>query len=270
MKWIKKLLFGTPKVYPSDDRISNLSVDKEGNISATATLSVNGEKLAIPLSANAEELEQILRNKNNPQSCERKPDNTEIMLSVSGFFEKYKHGLMSNEISDRVWSASIRAKYRGYNYFIASKKDIEYIIGKQNALLKNERALRSIASINMKGKELEKEGHIEEAIKLYEENLTLGYPATYSYERLMVLYRKLKDIENEKRVIKLAIRVFLAENERRARKCLEKYPEREEEIYNALTSCSNIMGDNGFYILVLYDVIKYRNRLNKLTSNTKK
>lgn len=66
MKWIKKLLFGTPKVYPSDDRISNLSVDKEGNISATATLSVNGEKLAIPLSANAEELEQILRNKNNP------------------------------------------------------------------------------------------------------------------------------------------------------------------------------------------------------------
>ena len=50
MKWIKKLFFGNAKASPSDDdRISNFSVDEEGNISAIVTLSVNGEKLEFPI-----------------------------------------------------------------------------------------------------------------------------------------------------------------------------------------------------------------------------
>ena len=48
MKWIKKLFFGNAKASPSDDdRISNFSVDEEGNISAIVTLSVNGEKTVL-------------------------------------------------------------------------------------------------------------------------------------------------------------------------------------------------------------------------------
>ena len=85
MKWIKRLLFGSSKVLPSDDKISDLSVDEEGNISATVTLSVNREKLAIPLSTNAEELEQIQRNKNNPNSCEREPAEDEIKIPYLNF-----------------------------------------------------------------------------------------------------------------------------------------------------------------------------------------
>lgn len=72
-----------------------------------------------------------------------------------------------------------------------------------------EARLFKCVQLNNEGIRLEKEGEIEEAIKLYEKNVNeVKYPATHSYDRLMVLYRKQKDYENEIRVIKLAIEMF--------------------------------------------------------------
>lgn len=61
---------------------------------------------------------------------------------------------------------------------------------------------------NNEGIELEDEGRTDEAIALYEQNVEAGYPATHSYERLMVLYRKRKEYEQEARVIRRAIEVY--------------------------------------------------------------
>lgn len=124
MKWIKRLLFGNSKALPSDDKISDLSVDEEGNISATVTLSVNGEKLAIPLSTNAEELEQIQRNKNNPNSCEREPAEDEIKIPLSEFRETcvmIPHG--GSELGIKMFRMCVRARKMGYNNVIVSKAD---------------------------------------------------------------------------------------------------------------------------------------------------
>lgn len=72
----------------------------------------------------------------------------------------------------------------------------------------DEDLLTKTASLNNQGITLEGEGKIEEAIKVYEENVTLGYPAHHSYDRLRILYNKRKDEENEKRILKLTIEKF--------------------------------------------------------------
>lgn len=72
-----------------------------------------------------------------------------------------------------------------------------------------ESILRRCALINTRGKELEKAGLVKKAIQLYEKNIGDNcYPATHSFDRLMILYHKAKDYENEKRVILRALDVF--------------------------------------------------------------
>lgn len=56
-------------------------------------------------------------------------------------------------------------------------------------------------------------GKIEDAIATYETNISLGYSAHHAYKRLMILYRKQKDYDNERRVILRALEVFPAETE---------------------------------------------------------
>ena len=60
----------------------------------------------------------------------------------------------------------------------------------------------------LKGKALEKENKIEEAIKLYEENVEKNYTFNHPYKRLAMIYRKQRRIDDEIRVLKKAIWVF--------------------------------------------------------------
>lgn len=72
------------------------------------------------------------------------------------------------------------------------------------------------------GESLEKEGNIEKAITAYEEAITHKYfHCTTPFYRLMVLYRKRKDLENEIKVVKAALEIFPHE---------EKYRERLEKL----------------------------------------
>ena len=59
-----------------------------------------------------------------------------------------------------------------------------------------------VANINIEGKKLEKEGKIDEAIKIYEKGLAYNTDTPHTYKRLAILYRKKKDPDNEMRVIK--------------------------------------------------------------------
>lgn len=61
---------------------------------------------------------------------------------------------------------------------------------------------------NLKGKELEKEGDIEGAIALYEQNISEGFAGNHPYDRLAIIYRKKKDYSEEIRVLERAIYVF--------------------------------------------------------------
>ena len=84
--------------------------------------------------------------------------------------------------------------------------------------------LNRTAELNNRGREQEKKGDITGAIQTYEQNIKMGYAATYSFERLMILYRKMKDYDNEERVIKKAIAIF-SDNT-----LLRKYRDRLEKV----------------------------------------
>lgn len=69
---------------------------------------------------------------------------------------------------------------------------------------------------NLTGRELEKSGKIDEAIELYERNVTNRFEGNYPYDRLAIIYRKRRDYDNEIRVLRTAVEVF--ENNQSMRK----------------------------------------------------
>ena len=113
------------------------------------------------------------------------------------------------------------------------------------------------------GQSLEKEGMIDEAIAVYEKSILSKLPATIPYDRLMVLYRKKKDYVNEIRIIKDAISVFMAENERRAGRVIEGDSSLYNEVMQALETNESIRYDDGKWAFVQYNVMDYITRLEK-------
>jgi len=61
---------------------------------------------------------------------------------------------------------------------------------------------------NLKGIELEKQGKVDEAISLYEANVSENFAGNHPYERLAIIYRRNKQFDDEIRVLKEAIKVF--------------------------------------------------------------
>lgn len=61
---------------------------------------------------------------------------------------------------------------------------------------------------NLVGIEYEKRGYVQEAIELYERNVTDLFEGNHPYLRLAIIYRKQKNYYEEIRVIKQAIYVF--------------------------------------------------------------
>lgn len=113
------------------------------------------------------------------------------------------------------------------------------------------------------GIDLEKEGMIDEAISVYEKSIIPQLTATHPYDRLMILYRKKKDYNNEIRVIKIAISVFMKENERRAGRSIEEDSSLYNQVIQALEENKSIKYEDGKYAFVQCNVMDYITRLEK-------
>ncbi|MGQ4876734.1 MAG: hypothetical protein ACP6IY_21920 [Promethearchaeia archaeon] len=66
----------------------------------------------------------------------------------------------------------------------------------------------NLVNRNLKGRELEKECKIEEAIELYEKNIKEEFDGNYPYDRLAIIYSKKGSLEDEIRVLEKAVWVF--------------------------------------------------------------
>lgn len=146
------------------------------------------------------------------------------------------------------------------------KSRFETLKQKQEKELK-EIAQQEVLNENSKliklGIDLEKEGMINEAIAVYEKAIIPQLPATHPYDRLMILYRKKKDYDNEIRIIKIAISVFMKENERRAGRAIEDDSSLYNQVMQALETNENIRYEDGKWAFVQYDVMEYITRLEK-------
>jgi tetratricopeptide (TPR) repeat protein len=61
---------------------------------------------------------------------------------------------------------------------------------------------------NLRGRDLEKQGNITDAIELYELNVAYGFEGDFPYDRLRVIYSKQKRYDDVIRVLEKAIDVF--------------------------------------------------------------
>ena len=64
------------------------------------------------------------------------------------------------------------------------------------------------AERNLKGAEFEKNGNLEKAIELYEENVAESFKGNHPYDRLATIYKNQNDLDNEIRVLEKAIVVY--------------------------------------------------------------
>lgn len=109
----------------------------------------------------------------------------------------------------------------GKGFISFPKFRLDELENKKAEYKKRTEKLYKCAELNNKGIELEKQRNISKAIAIYEENIKGDcYPATHSFDRLLVLYRKAKDYENEKRIAIKAIKLF----------SINKYKERLKKI----------------------------------------
>jgi tetratricopeptide (TPR) repeat protein len=73
---------------------------------------------------------------------------------------------------------------------------------------KSDILFRIPVALNLLGIELEKEGEIDVAIKLYEINLLNEFEGSHPYDRLSIIYRKKKMNNDVVRVLEKAVYVF--------------------------------------------------------------
>lgn len=104
---------------------------------------------------------------------------------------------------------------RGYSHYYIDETIYKLMVEAKEKRDRFNYILSRTGELNTLGKEAEKAGNIELVMELYEQCIELEYPATHSFERLRILYKKQKDTANEIRVIEKAIKVYEIENERR-------------------------------------------------------
>ena len=75
-------------------------------------------------------------------------------------------------------------------------------------IYEEEKGFEKQVNRNLMGSELEKRGMVEEAIKLYEQNVKENFRGSHPYYRLAVIYRKKGQLDNEIRILEKAIKIY--------------------------------------------------------------
>lgn len=95
-----------------------------------------------------------------------------------------------------------------------------------------------VSEWNHKARELEIEGRIEEAIQIYENIIENNFEGNFAYDRLAIIYRRKKLINEEIRVLKKGIWVFenIVNNQR-----MDRTP-KLKKFYERLNKAEKILG----------------------------
>lgn len=129
--------------------------------------------------------------------------NSMVRVNIDSFLNTYR-GVIPMDVFETL----IEKKFDGHEGYLMPRGVYSKILAEHEAYQKKNEALENCAALNNEGIAYEKSGDIDAAIRVYEANIALGYPAHHAFRRLMVLYRKQKDYENEIRVIHLAEEVL--------------------------------------------------------------
>lgn len=210
-EWLRSKLFSSSPSVTENGEAIKADIKAEGEkMEAEVGINISGSELNIPIKTTEEGLQSWSERRNDLNSYEREPLEGEILVD-SNLFPPL--GTAGSELAYKYYKEASRARIRGFNLFPVPKADYDEIMAYKAANEARQNLLGKTADLNMQGIALEKSGNIEDAIKLYEENIALGYPAAHAYTRLMVLYKRLKRPEDERRVILRAIEVYEGKDE---------------------------------------------------------
>ena len=106
---------------------------------------------------------------------------------------------------------------------------------------------KSIADRIDEARQAELDGDAEGAIALYEENIKTGVSDQFSFDRLMVLYRKQKKYKDELRVINRGIKVFTEDHQRRQKSQIAEARNKKQvqELSNAIMKKAGLIDRKG-------------------------
>ncbi len=141
-----------------------------------------------------------------------------VEVNIDNFLDVYV-----GDIPKMTFDKMLDAQFNGAEIFLLSGTEHDRIIAKHAKREELWARQEKAAELNSKGSQAEKEGHIEEAISIYEENIKSGvWPTYHPYKRLCILYRKLGDRANEVRVMEAAIKAYKNTNDTFFQDRLEK------------------------------------------------
>lgn len=112
--------------------------------------------------------------------------------------------------------------------------------------------------------ELEKQGRLEEAAGLYEAAIRSKPHDELPYQRLMIIYRKLKQSKDELRVIKAGLSVFESIYHKKSRN------KKLTALSNALMKSAGLSNSKGQPVYYPEPINKWRKRLELLQKKLKK
>lgn len=121
------------------------------------------------------------------------------------YLGKYIKGAI---IDADLFSQMELASLKGKEYIDVPEARLKEMERLRIAYLEREEALNDCCALNNRGIAFEKNGKTDLAVIEYEKNIAAGYPAHHAFKRLMIIYRKAKDYDNELRVIQRALEVF--------------------------------------------------------------
>jgi len=98
-------------------------------------------------------------------------------------------------------------------------------------MVRNSEIIKKIEERNDLARKAEQEGVLDEAIRLYEQNILENYIDEFSFDRLMSIYRKQNELKEELRVIMRGIGVFEAQLEEHLKQSFTKV---DEHIVNSM------------------------------------
>jgi tetratricopeptide (TPR) repeat protein len=151
-----------------------------------------------------------------------KPREGYTIVNPHEFFHKYvKGGIIDAELCDHILDL-IEKGVTSAEVPTATIAEYERLLYKH---VQEENKMYECVDLNNTGIALEKEGKIDEAIEIYERCLDKAPVMCHPYDRLMILYRKRKDYDNEIKVIDLALQILGA----RWPNLIEKYSTRKEK-----------------------------------------
>lgn len=116
-------------------------------------------------------------------------------------------------------------------------------------------------------KELESGGNLEEAARIYEKLIKDDKPDEYPYDRLMIIYRKLKKYKEELSIINKGIRVFEGHLKKPLRKSAKQ--EKLTTLSNAFMKSAGLKDKKGNLLYVPEPLSRWMKRKNVVEKKVK-